>query len=82
MREFVGKTVEAITLNAFDGEWTEALTENYLPLRLRGKCNPNRWVQARVENVMNGNLVGREDSRTGDNEAFAISSADSCPVGA
>jgi threonylcarbamoyladenosine tRNA methylthiotransferase MtaB len=59
MREFVGKTVEAITLNGFDGEWTEALTENYLPLRLRGKSNANRWVQARVEDLVEGELVGR-----------------------
>ena len=59
MREFVGKTVQAITLNAFDGEWTEALTENYLPLRLPGKSSSNRWVRVRVENVVEGELVGR-----------------------
>lgn len=59
MREFVGATVEAITLNAFDGEWTEALTENYLPLRLRGKSSANQWVRARVEDMVEGELVGR-----------------------
>jgi len=59
MREFVGKTVEAITLNRSDGEWTEALTENYLPLRLPGKSSANQWVRARVENVVEGELVGR-----------------------
>ena len=58
MREFVGKTVEAITLNAFDGEWTEALTENYLPLRLPGKSSANQWVRARVEAVLDGGFVG------------------------
>lgn len=59
MREFVGKTVEAITLNRFDGEWTEALTENYLPLRVRGKSSANQWVWARVEDLVEGELVGR-----------------------
>jgi threonylcarbamoyladenosine tRNA methylthiotransferase MtaB len=57
MRKFVGATVEAITLNAFDGEWTEALTENYLPLRLRGKHSPNRWVRAWVEDMVEGELM-------------------------
>lgn len=80
MQEFVGKTLEAITLNAFDGEWTEALTENYLPLRLRGKSSPNRWLQARVEDVTNGNLVGAEDSGTPDNGAFAVDGMSSRPV--
>jgi threonylcarbamoyladenosine tRNA methylthiotransferase MtaB len=59
MREFVGKNVEAITLNRFDGQWTEALTENYLPLRVRGKSSANQWVRTRVENIVEGELVGR-----------------------
>lgn len=58
MRGFVGRTVEAITLNVFDGDSTEALTENYLPLRLQGKIAPNRWVRARVERVADEQLVG------------------------
>ena len=36
MESFVGREVEAITLTHFDGEYTEALTDNYLKLRLRG----------------------------------------------
>jgi threonylcarbamoyladenosine tRNA methylthiotransferase MtaB len=62
MRSFVGKTVEAITLNVIgsdeDGEFTEALTDNYLKLRLRGRHVANRWQTATVENVVNGSLVG------------------------
>ena len=62
MRGFVGRTVEAITLNVVgkdsDGEFTEALTENYLKLRLRGRHEPNRWQNVNVENVMDGALVG------------------------
>jgi threonylcarbamoyladenosine tRNA methylthiotransferase MtaB len=57
MRAFVGKTVEAITLNVFDGKSTEALTDNYLKLRLHGQHEANRWVKARVEQVESGALI-------------------------
>ena len=62
MRSFVGKTVEAITLNVVgndsDGEFTEALTDNYLKLRLHGRHESNRWQTATVEKVAIGSLVG------------------------
>src|ERR1051325_2918038 len=58
MRSFVGKTVSAITLNVFDGERTEALTDNYLKLGVRGKHSPNCWIDARIEAVEDGSLVG------------------------
>lgn len=61
MRGFVRKTVEAITLNVIgsdaDGEFTEALTDNYLKLRLRGRHEPNRWQSVNVEKVVNGSLA-------------------------
>jgi threonylcarbamoyladenosine tRNA methylthiotransferase MtaB len=72
MRSFIGKTVAAITLNssrfvipseaegsavpANDGEFTEALTDNYLKLRLKGRQEPNRWLMAKIEDVRNGML--------------------------
>jgi threonylcarbamoyladenosine tRNA methylthiotransferase MtaB len=62
MRGFVGNTAEAITLNVVGndatGQFTEALTDNYLKLRLRGRHEPNRWLRARIENVVDGALVG------------------------
>ncbi len=62
MRGFAGKVVEAITLNVVGndggGEFTEALTDNYLKLRLRGRHEANRWMGARVEAVVDGALVG------------------------
>jgi len=57
MRAFVGRTVEAITLNVFDGKSTEALTDNYLKLRLGGQHEANQWVSARVEQVKAGALI-------------------------
>jgi len=63
MRGFVGKPVEAITLNVVgndaDGDFTEALTDNYLKLRLRGRYEANRWLHARIDDVVDGALVGR-----------------------
>lgn len=62
MRGFVGRDVEAITLNVVghgrSGEFTEALTDNYLKLRLEGRHDPNRWLRARVEEVVDGALAG------------------------
>jgi threonylcarbamoyladenosine tRNA methylthiotransferase MtaB len=55
---FVGKTLPAITLSAFDGERTEALTDNYLKLRLSGRHEPNQWLTAHIENVSGGELLG------------------------
>jgi len=60
---FIGKTVKAITLNVIgsdaEGEFTEALTDNYLKLRLRGRHEPNRWQAAIVERAAAGALRGR-----------------------
>ena len=56
MRGFVGKTVEAITLNVSDGKSTEALTDNYLKVRLWGQHDANQWLKARVEQVEAGAL--------------------------
>jgi threonylcarbamoyladenosine tRNA methylthiotransferase MtaB len=39
-------------------DFTDALTDNYLKLRLQGKHEANRWVQAIVEDVRDGMLVG------------------------
>jgi len=51
MRGFIGKTLEAITLDVFDGHFTEALTDNYLRLQLSGRHHPNQWIKARVQRV-------------------------------
>ncbi len=75
MRSFIGKEIDAITLKSECGagecgagaparesrpaEFTEALTDNYLKLHLKGRHQPNRWLFARVEEVNAGALVGR-----------------------
>ena len=61
MRSFIGKPLEAITLNVIGsddcGEFTKALTDNYLKLRLRGLHEANRWQTVTVQNVANSSLV-------------------------
>jgi threonylcarbamoyladenosine tRNA methylthiotransferase MtaB len=57
MRSFVGKNVDAIILNLFDGKSTEALSDNYLKVRLQGQHQANQWVKARVEQVESGALI-------------------------
>lgn len=52
MRSFVGRELDAITLNVTSqdaaGPWTEALTDNYLKMRLQGRHEANRWLTALV----------------------------------
>jgi threonylcarbamoyladenosine tRNA methylthiotransferase MtaB len=63
MRRFVGRSLEAITLNVIgsdiEGEFTEALTDNYLKLRLRGRHEANQWMGVLIKNVTDGVLSGR-----------------------
>jgi threonylcarbamoyladenosine tRNA methylthiotransferase MtaB len=66
MHSFVRHTLEAITLNVIsedlDGIWTEALTDNYLKLRLKGRHEPNRWLRAEISSVHNHQFIGNESS--------------------
>jgi threonylcarbamoyladenosine tRNA methylthiotransferase MtaB len=62
MQSFVGKSLEAITLGVAhgnpDGKFTEALTDNYQKLYLKGRHEANRWITAHIEGVADGALVG------------------------
>ncbi|MGH9650059.1 MAG: tRNA (N(6)-L-threonylcarbamoyladenosine(37)-C(2))-methylthiotransferase MtaB, partial [Terriglobales bacterium] len=53
----VGRRLEAITLDRGDSESTEALTDNYLKLRLAGRYKANQWVTVRVTGVSADGLV-------------------------
>jgi threonylcarbamoyladenosine tRNA methylthiotransferase MtaB len=65
MQSFVGKSLDAITLGSMDdnldndpgGEWTEALTDNYQKLYLKGRHTPNRWITAHIDGVEDGAFV-------------------------
>jgi threonylcarbamoyladenosine tRNA methylthiotransferase MtaB len=57
-QNFVGKKVEAITLNVFDGEFTECVTDHYLKLLLRGAHEANRWTTVEIQAADAGVLRG------------------------
>jgi threonylcarbamoyladenosine tRNA methylthiotransferase MtaB len=62
MQAFIGQRIEAITLNVIsensDGTWTEALSDNYLKLRLFGRHRANQWQNATVNAVEGDALIG------------------------
>ena len=58
MQSFVGKSLEAITLHAGGETCTDALTGNYLKLRLAGTHASNQWLKARILKIEDGALVG------------------------
>ncbi len=62
MRSFLGTQVEAITLNDQHENSTEALTDNYLKLRIQGRHPANEWVRARVHGVEAGWLIADAES--------------------
>ncbi len=61
MHNFVGRKVQAITLNVAGrddkGAWTEALTDNYLKTRIRGHHSPNQWMESMIEDIIDGQLL-------------------------
>ncbi len=51
MQSFVGRELPAITLSVGDALSTEALTDNYLKMRLAGRHTANQWIGAAVHGV-------------------------------
>ncbi len=58
MQSFVGRELDAITLTHYDGEYTEALTDNYLKLHVRGQQTSNQWMRVMVEAVQKDDMMG------------------------
>jgi threonylcarbamoyladenosine tRNA methylthiotransferase MtaB len=59
MRSLLGTTVEAITLQTGGADFTEALTENYLKVKIAGQHETNRWMRLHVEGVEGEMMTGR-----------------------
>ena len=55
-KSFLGRTLDVITLQSGDGSWTEALSDNYLKIRLAGKQGANRWIKAKITEVGENDL--------------------------
>ena len=58
MQSFVGRSLDAITLTHFDGHATEALTDNFLVLRIAGHHAANLVLSARIEDLCGDGLAG------------------------
>jgi threonylcarbamoyladenosine tRNA methylthiotransferase MtaB len=59
MRSLVGTVIEAITLQSGGADFTEALTENYLKMKICGHHEANRWMALNIEGVDGEMLSGR-----------------------
>jgi threonylcarbamoyladenosine tRNA methylthiotransferase MtaB len=59
MRSLVGTVVEAITLQSGGAEFTEALTENYLKMKIAGHHEANRWRAMDIEGLDGEMLLGK-----------------------
>jgi threonylcarbamoyladenosine tRNA methylthiotransferase MtaB len=59
MRSRVGTVVEAITLQSGGAEFTEALTDNYLKMKIPGHHEANRWMDVIVEGMNGEMLIGK-----------------------
>ena len=59
MQTFVGREIEGITLTHFDGEYTEALTDNYLKLLVRGSCESNVLLRATIDATRGDALIAK-----------------------
>jgi threonylcarbamoyladenosine tRNA methylthiotransferase MtaB len=57
-QSFIGRELSAITLHERDDQYSKALTDNYLKLRLRGEHQGNRWVTAHIEELTPEGLIG------------------------
>jgi threonylcarbamoyladenosine tRNA methylthiotransferase MtaB len=58
IESFVGRDLSAITLTHFDGTHTEALTDNYLKLRVEGRHPRNELIRVRVIGAAQQLLLG------------------------
>jgi threonylcarbamoyladenosine tRNA methylthiotransferase MtaB len=54
---FIGKTLDVITLQAGGDGWTEALSDNYLKVRLEGLHSPNQRVKPLVTGIVDEEIL-------------------------
>jgi hypothetical protein len=64
LQSLVGTVVEAITLQSGGADFTEALTENYLKIKIHGLHDANRWMNVKVE-LVNGEMLARSINAAG-----------------
>jgi threonylcarbamoyladenosine tRNA methylthiotransferase MtaB len=63
-RKFLGRTLDVITLQTGDDDWTEALSDNYLKIRLAGRHEANQILTAEIAEVRDEELVAVAQTQT------------------
>jgi threonylcarbamoyladenosine tRNA methylthiotransferase MtaB len=58
IRSLVGTTVQAITLRSRGADFTDALTDNYLKLRISGHHDANHWMDVKIDKLNGETLLG------------------------
>jgi len=71
-QSLVGSVIEAITLRSNTDEFTEALTDNYLKIRIEGRHDANQWIPVRLKSASTGEVASRH--RPGSPESGAVNS--------
>src|SRR5205085_210878 len=61
-QQFAGRTLDAITLQTGNNVFTEALTDNYLKVRIAGRHQANQWMKVKVADIGIDDLVATNDS--------------------
>jgi threonylcarbamoyladenosine tRNA methylthiotransferase MtaB len=56
-RSFVGRSLDVITLHAKGGGWTEALSNNFLKIKISGRHEANQWMKVEIEGAGDENLM-------------------------
>jgi len=66
-RSFIGRSLDVITLQAGGDGWTEALSDNYLKVRLAGTHEPNQMLWVDITEAGDEDLVA-----VGENDAALV----------
>ena len=57
-RKFVGSMIDVITLQHGDGSSTEALSDNYLKVKVAGRHVANQWMKVEITGIGEEGLLG------------------------
>ena len=76
LESLTGRVVDAITLNTGTAEFTEALTDNYLKMRISRVLPPNRWFRVKAESVEGETLLASHCEELGEFSATAKTASD------
>ncbi|HEY2117212.1 MAG TPA: tRNA (N(6)-L-threonylcarbamoyladenosine(37)-C(2))-methylthiotransferase MtaB [Candidatus Angelobacter sp.] len=57
-QSFVGRSLEVITLQVGDNDWTEALSDNYVKVKIAGRRVPNAMMRVSIAGLEDDGLLG------------------------